>query len=270
MRRKEGGVGVAMAAREGGETDGGGGGGGDGATGARRSSATESNILPLPSTTAGATNRPSSPSQDRESKQLAIAPPSHSPSPSQSSQTSDSESPIDSPSGRRKRTQLQVKEAGDRAASAGSSRSPGLLRRIQRDSEGAGPQVAYVYRDLMKALGGSGRSFMLSRQFWNVLFMSTIDVDRNCMGWNERTCELYERWVEEGGKQAGREGGREGGREAGRQAGRQGGREGEREGGREGGRERGREGGGRERGRAERGRQGGRGGGREGENGERK
>ena len=50
----------------------------------------------------------------------------------------------------------------------------------------------YLYKDLMKALGSS-RTFMVNRHFWNVLFMSTIDEDRNYLGWNEKTAELYER-----------------------------------------------------------------------------
>ena len=69
------------------------------------------------------------------------------------------------------------------------SRSPRLLEAfLNQDPK----KATFVYKDLMKALGNS-RTFMLSRQFWNVLFMSTIDTDRNYMGWNEKTAELYER-----------------------------------------------------------------------------
>ena len=50
----------------------------------------------------------------------------------------------------------------------------------------------FLYKDLMKTLGNT-RTFLLNRQFWNVLFMSTVDTDRNYLGWNERTAELYER-----------------------------------------------------------------------------
>ena len=50
----------------------------------------------------------------------------------------------------------------------------------------------FLYKDLMKTLGNT-RTFLLNRQFWNVLFMSTVDMDRNYLGWNERTAELYER-----------------------------------------------------------------------------
>ena len=50
----------------------------------------------------------------------------------------------------------------------------------------------FLYKDLMKTLGNT-RTVLLNRQFWNVLFMSTVDMDRNYLGWNERTAELYER-----------------------------------------------------------------------------
>ena len=52
--------------------------------------------------------------------------------------------------------------------------------------------TAFLYKDLMKALGG-GKGFLLRRQFWNILFMSTVSVDRGYLGWNENTAELYER-----------------------------------------------------------------------------
>jgi len=51
----------------------------------------------------------------------------------------------------------------------------------------------FLYKDLMKALGSS-RTFLLNRPFWNGLFMSTVDMNRNYLGWNERTTELYERY----------------------------------------------------------------------------
>lgn len=170
------------------ELGGGGGGGGGGSDSkadiTRKTSATESCASPVP---------PTPPLQDRENKQdrqtADTVPPSHSPNTSQSlSQTSDSESPFESPS-TRQRTQPRAREPEPQQVAP----SPRLLRKSDRDSE----KQQHVYRDLMKALGGSGRGFMLSRQFWNVLFMSTVDVDRNCMGWNERTSELYERWVEQ-------------------------------------------------------------------------
>jgi len=50
----------------------------------------------------------------------------------------------------------------------------------------------FLYKDLMKALGSS-QTFLLNRPFWNGLFMSTVDMNRNYLGWNERTTELYER-----------------------------------------------------------------------------
>ncbi len=50
----------------------------------------------------------------------------------------------------------------------------------------------YMYKELMSGLGHS-RNFMLSRHFWNQLFISTVTVDRENMGWNESTVSLYER-----------------------------------------------------------------------------
>lgn len=49
---------------------------------------------------------------------------------------------------------------------------------------------SFLYKELMRSLGNS-RNFMLSRHFWNQLFISTLTVDRECMGWNERTVSLY-------------------------------------------------------------------------------
>ena len=49
-----------------------------------------------------------------------------------------------------------------------------------------------LYKELVKSLGSS-RSFLMEKKFWNVLFMSTICTDRNQLGWNEKTAELYTR-----------------------------------------------------------------------------
>ena len=80
-----------------------------------------------------------------------------------------------------------------RIASPLASRSPYLLQFLH-----SGPQdsVAHspLYQDLMRALG-AGRAFMTQQPFWAALFMSVLDVDRSLLGWNEKTSELYERWV---------------------------------------------------------------------------
>ena len=53
--------------------------------------------------------------------------------------------------------------------------------------------TAFLYKDLTKALGNTGKAFMLERNFWNVLFMSVVTVERSYLGWNENTTELYQR-----------------------------------------------------------------------------
>lgn len=50
----------------------------------------------------------------------------------------------------------------------------------------------FLYKEVMKSLGSS-KSFLLEKKFWDVLFMSTISTDRNQLGWNEKTTELYTR-----------------------------------------------------------------------------
>ena len=50
----------------------------------------------------------------------------------------------------------------------------------------------FLYKELMKGLGHS-RDFMLSKHFWNQLFISTVTVDRSSLGWNERTAALFSR-----------------------------------------------------------------------------
>ena len=52
----------------------------------------------------------------------------------------------------------------------------------------------FIYKDLLKALRSSGKAFMMeNRKFWNVLFMSVVTVERNYLGWNENTADLYQR-----------------------------------------------------------------------------
>ena len=50
----------------------------------------------------------------------------------------------------------------------------------------------FLYKEVMKSLG-SAKAFLLEKKFWNVLFMSTVSTDRNLLGWNEKTTELYTR-----------------------------------------------------------------------------
>lgn len=50
----------------------------------------------------------------------------------------------------------------------------------------------FVYKELLKGLGHS-KDFMLSQQFWELLFVSALTVDRERLGWNEWTISLYEK-----------------------------------------------------------------------------
>lgn len=50
----------------------------------------------------------------------------------------------------------------------------------------------FLYKELLRSLGSS-REFMLSRHFWNQLFISTLTVERENLGWNEWTVCLYEK-----------------------------------------------------------------------------
>ena len=69
--------------------------------------------------------------------------------------------------------------------------SPRFLQHMEgRDLSGS----TFLYKELMKQLGSS-KAFMLKKDFWNVLFMSTVSTDRNALGWNEKTEELYQRCV---------------------------------------------------------------------------
>ena len=71
-----------------------------------------------------------------------------------------------------------------------SPQSPTLFPPLPEGQDLKG--CTFIYKDLMKALGSS-RTFLLNRLFWNGLFMSTVDMNRSYLGWNERTTELYER-----------------------------------------------------------------------------
>lgn len=52
----------------------------------------------------------------------------------------------------------------------------------------------FIYKDLSKSLRSGGKTFMMeNRKFWNVLFMSVVTVERNYLGWNENTADLYQR-----------------------------------------------------------------------------
>lgn len=57
--------------------------------------------------------------------------------------------------------------------------------------EGRG-ECVQLHKELMKQFG-SGQSFMHQRVLWNTLFRSIVDNDRESMGWNEKTDELYSR-----------------------------------------------------------------------------
>lgn len=50
----------------------------------------------------------------------------------------------------------------------------------------------FAYKELLKGLGHS-KDFMLSPQFWELLFVSALTVDRERLGWNEWTISLYEK-----------------------------------------------------------------------------
>ena len=68
--------------------------------------------------------------------------------------------------------------------------SPRVYRPNDGDSRLAG--CVFLYKELIRSLGSS-KSFLMEKKFWSVLFMSTISTDRNQLGWNEKTTELYTR-----------------------------------------------------------------------------
>lgn len=50
----------------------------------------------------------------------------------------------------------------------------------------------FLYKELLRGQGAV-KPFLLKKDFWNTVFMSTIDTDRGYLGWNERTADLYRR-----------------------------------------------------------------------------
>ena len=62
------------------------------------------------------------------------------------------------------------------------------------DSESLKQEGSFLYKGLLKALDSTSQTMVLSREFWKLLFMSAVHVDRSLMGWNEQTSELYQRY----------------------------------------------------------------------------
>ena len=98
--------------------------------------------------------------------------------------------------------------AGSRNGNRPPLRKPGsplraMHKRLRSEADLSGVIAAstynrntpFLYKDLGKALGPSGKAFMMERKFWNVLFMSVVTVERSYLGWNENTAELYQRCV---------------------------------------------------------------------------
>ena len=50
----------------------------------------------------------------------------------------------------------------------------------------------FLYKELLKGQGDV-RPFLVKKEFWSNVFMSTVDTDRGYLGWNERTADLYHR-----------------------------------------------------------------------------
>ena len=72
--------------------------------------------------------------------------------------------------------------------------SPVPILKENEDEEEETKEYVYLHSDLMKGLG-TGRNFMLQRSFWINLFVCVVDSDRGYLGWNEKTSELYSRYV---------------------------------------------------------------------------
>ena len=51
---------------------------------------------------------------------------------------------------------------------------------------------SFLYKELLRGQGDV-KPFLLKKDFWNIVFMSTINTDRGYLGWNERTADLYRR-----------------------------------------------------------------------------
>lgn len=72
--------------------------------------------------------------------------------------------------------------------------SPVPMLKESEEEEEETKEYVYLHSELMKGLG-TGRNFMLQRSFWTNLFVCVVDSDRGYLGWNEKTSELYSRYV---------------------------------------------------------------------------
>ena len=106
--------------------------------------------------------------------------------PSQEEVTLTSSLPISVPPLHRKLTSLYQRMQSQ----ASLTNSPRILD--SSDTENLKHEGSFLYKGLVKALDGN-QTLLLNKQFWNVLFMSTVHTDRTLMGWNEQTSELYTR-----------------------------------------------------------------------------
>lgn len=68
--------------------------------------------------------------------------------------------------------------------------SPRVYRPNETDHQVAG--CVFLYRELMRSMGNA-KAFLLEKKFWDILFMAVISTDRNQLGWNEKTAQLYTR-----------------------------------------------------------------------------
>ena len=68
--------------------------------------------------------------------------------------------------------------------------SPRVYRPSETEHQVAG--CVFLYKELMRSMGNS-KAFLLEKKFWDILFMAVISTDRNQLGRNEKTTELYTR-----------------------------------------------------------------------------
>ena len=68
--------------------------------------------------------------------------------------------------------------------------SPRVYRPSEPEHQVTG--CVFLYKELMRSMGNS-KAFLLEKKFWDILFMAVISTDRNQLGWNEKTAELYTR-----------------------------------------------------------------------------
>jgi hypothetical protein len=66
--------------------------------------------------------------------------------------------------------------------------SPRVYRPSETEHQVAG--CVFLYKELMRSMGNA-KAFLLEKKFWDILFMGVISTDRNQLGWNEKTTELY-------------------------------------------------------------------------------